>query len=240
MTTAPSPREQYALQEEFIHAHARCESGGITFQSCGREWRLLRPADLESLWDSITDDAFAEDERLPYWVELWPSTLALALLLTKNKENIAGKICLDIGCGLGFTALLASSLGARVIGMDYEPEALVYAAKNAAINNVPQPLWTVMDWRFPAVAKGSCDFIWGGDIMYEKRFVRPVFDFLNHCLAPQGRVWFAEPGRGPYEHFSGLLAQNGWISKRVSRNKVESLHIQSVPVTANLWELRRL
>jgi predicted nicotinamide N-methyase len=224
---------------DHIAAHAVLEPGKIVLNLCGREWTLLRPADLESLWASITDEAFTADERLPYWVELWPASLALAVWLKGNKERIANRICLDLGCGLGFTALVGSLAGARVIGMDYEPAALAYARKNAARNAVPSPLWTVMDWRKPALAPKSCAYIWGGDVMYENRFVAPVFDFIAYALAENGVAWIAEPGRNTYELFKNTLVSKGWKSRCIAANTVDPLHVQISPVSVRLWELSR-
>ena len=208
--------------------------------ACGRQWCLRRPADLESLWEALAEDEFAADERLPYWVELWPASLALAEWLRMQRKSIAGSLCLDLGCGLGFTAMVASWLGAGVIGIDYEPVALSYARRNAAVNGVPQPRWVAMDWRFPAVRPRSCSFIWGGDIMYEKRFVVPVCDFLEHALAPGGRVWVAEPSRNVYALFSRTLAERGWQSRQIMERAVEALHTQKHPVSVKLWELSRV
>jgi predicted nicotinamide N-methyase len=229
---------------EHIAAHAVLEPGKITLTLCGREWTLLRPADLESLWTDIankaaTPETFTTDERLPYWVELWPSSLALAVWLDNNRERIAGNICLDLGCGLGFTALVGSRAGGKVVGMDYEPEALAYARKNASLSAVPSPLWAVMDWRRPAVAPKSCARIWGGDVMYENRFVAPVFDFLAYALAEDGVAWMAEPGRGAYDLFRSALAGRGWKSRCIAENSVDALHVQPSPVSVRLWELSR-
>lgn len=222
-----------------IDAQARSEPGRISLRLCGKDWILHRPADLETLWETMTDEIFAADERLPYWVELWPSSLALALWLQQNQARIAGRLCLDLGCGLGFTALVGAWLGARVLGMDYESEALSYARKNAAANAVPSPTWVTMDWRTPALLPQSCEYIWGGDVMYENRFVEPVFTFLEHALSASGKVWIAEPGRGAYEHFQRALLRRGWRSRCVAQEKVESLHVQEVPVSVRLWELAR-
>lgn len=211
----------------------------VQIQLCGRQWHLERAADLETLWEAMCDDEGCSDERLPYWTELWPSSLVLAEWLHHNKAMIAGKRCLDIGCGLGLTALVASWLGGDVIAMDYEPEALYFANRNAIHNNVPSPLWVLMDWRFPAVLAQSCDIIWGGDIMYETRFVDPVLTFLEHSLAPDGRVWVAEPNRNVYKHFRSSLLQRGWKYTKVTTEKIDALYEQNVPVTVNLWELCR-
>ena len=86
----------------------------ITVHCAGRGWRLERAADLEALWDAMTEDAAAfEDERIPYWAELWPSSLVLAEWLALRRADIAGRRCLDLGCGLGLTALVGQWLGAR-------------------------------------------------------------------------------------------------------------------------------
>lgn len=211
----------------------------ISVAACGREWILRRPARLEELWDSMTQQDFGDDERLPYWVELWPASLALSEWLQENRETIAGKTCIDLGCGLGLTAMVGSWLGAKVLAMDYEPEALFFARKNAAVNGVPQPFWTAMDWRRPAVARGCADRVWGGDIMYERRFVAPVLAFLEHTLAPGGRAWMAEPGRDVYEHFRGALVSGGWKSSLVRTVRVDPLYVQPVGVGVKLWELSR-
>ena len=206
----------------------------------GRQWRLERAADLEELWQSMTEagDAF-EDERLPYWTELWPSSLVLAEWLSLCAGRIRGRPCLDLGCGLGLTAQVGQWLGARVAGMDYEAEALRFAARNARRNRVPQPAWLLMDWRHPALRAGSMDCIWGGDIMYEKRFVSPVLRFLAHALAPGGAVWVAEPGRTVYDAFLHALSAFGFQGRRVHAGQVRVIHDAPVTVTVHIWELSR-
>ena len=101
------------------------------------------------------------------------------------------------------------------------------------------PLWTVMDWRQPAVRPRSIFRLWGGDIMYEKRFVAPVMHFLSHVLADDGAAWVAEPGRGVYEAFLQALHCGGLEGRRVFTERVEPLYAQPVPVTVAVWEIRR-
>lgn len=213
----------------------------IHIEAAGRPWTLERAADLETLWENMDDasHAFADDERLPYWTELWPSSLVLANWLADNAAHIKGRMCLDMGCGLGLCSLVGSWLGARVIGMDYEPEALHFAHRNATINAVPQALWTVMDWRNPAIAAQSIDVVWGGDIMYERRFVEPVLAFLDHVLAQNGKAWVAEPGRSVYNHFRDALDMRGWKAKPVHVATTSALYEQAAPITVHLWELHR-
>ena len=187
----------------------------------------------------LDDPQNFEDERLPYWTELWPSSIALCRWLEERRAEIAGRPCLDLGCGLGLTAMVGQWLGAQVIGMDYEEEALHFASLNARHNGVTSPLWTVMDWRQPAVRPRSIFRLWGGDIMYEKRFVAPVMHFLSHVLADDGAAWVAEPGRGVYEAFLQALHGGGLEGRRVFTERVEPLYAQPVPVTVAVWEIRR-
>ena len=60
----------------------------ISVRAAGRLWRLERAADLEALWEAMTADAddFA-DERLPYWTELWPASVALADWLGRDRRS---------------------------------------------------------------------------------------------------------------------------------------------------------
>ncbi|MDR2489167.1 MAG: methyltransferase [Desulfovibrio sp.] len=222
-----------------IAVNAIMETGRIRFTLCGRDWVLLRPACLEVLWETLDDGEFGDDERLPYWVELWPSSLALAVWLKRNQNRIIGRNCLELGCGLGFTSLIGAYLGAKVLAMDYNADALSFARQNAEANALPHPLWVLMDWRKPAVAPKSCDFIWGGDIIYEDRFVEPIFAFLDYTLADNGRAWIAEPGRITFERFKTTLLAEGWRFRRMAGEYVDALYAQKIPVSVNLWELSR-
>ncbi len=210
----------------------------------GRTWRLERVADLEALWDQMTEGDFGEDDRLPYWAELWPASLALVEHLGRVRARIAGRACLDLGCGLGLTAIAGALHGARVLGMDYELDALRHAARNADLNldqAGPPPLWALMDWRAPGVRPGSIECLWAGDILYEKRFIEPVADFLDHALAPDGVAWLAGPERRVHQPFGEHMASLGFARKKVLTNHaVFPFHSGQGPlVKINIWELRR-
>ena len=192
---------------------------------------------MEALWEAMTE--FTEDERLPYWTELWPSSLVLAEWLYEQRERLAGQPCLDLGCGIGLTALVGTWLGAGVIGMDYEPEALRFASRNAVHNGVPQPCWVAMDWRKPTVKPRSLRFIWGGDIMYEQRFAAPVLDFLDYALDGDGVAWVAEPSRAVYDAFRSQLVSRRWAGRCVYEKPIEALYPQERPVPVRIWEIRR-
>lgn len=208
----------------------------LEIEACGRVWFIERPGDLETLWDEMELADFDDDERLPYWVEIWPASLLLCRWLEENRDRIAGKPCLDLGCGLGLTATVAAWFGARVVGVDYEPEALRFARGNAALNRVSPPLFTVMDWRKPGLRAEAFHFIWGGDIFYEKRFFEPVEALLRTKLAPGGAVVVADPERTVSRPVWERLRSLGWRAEQVMMDKVALLGQNQ---TVRLWRLTR-
>lgn len=223
---------------ESTPAHA-AQAGLVETEVEGRLWRLARPADLESLWDLLGQEQFGDDERLPYWVELWPAAVLLARFIAQRPEAVAGRACLDAGCGLGLPALVAAAAGARVLAFDYEPEALLYARRNAALNlraGEAAPLFAAMDWRCPAVARGGAEVILGADILYERRFFEPVAAFLDHALAPGGRIYIADPERSVSAGAAGRLEAKGWRVRTALTSKVAQ---GGQDMTVHLLEITR-
>jgi hypothetical protein len=49
---------------------------------------FLRVSNPNELSDSLDAEDFGQDERFPYWAELWPSSLALARFLVRR--GVAG------------------------------------------------------------------------------------------------------------------------------------------------------
>ncbi|OEU65326.1 MAG: methyltransferase type 11 [Desulfovibrio sp. S3730MH75] len=206
----------------------------IAVNTAGREWKIERTADLESLWNSIGEDDFGDDERLPYWAELWPASVLLGEWLYRNRELIKGKKCLDLGCGLGLTAVIGASLGADVVAFDYEFLPLHFARNNAELNETTQPLWLQMDWRDHALSEGSFDYIWGGDVFYEKRFFGPLERLFRQVLKPGGTIWMAEPVRDISTPVWEKLDSLGW---KTSLPLTEKAACCNAEMTVNIREV---
>lgn len=204
----------------------------------GRTFLVERAGDLESLWEDLGHEDFGADERLPYWVELWPSSLSLARFLAARSAEIDGLACLDLGCGLGLTALAAAAAGAKVLGLDYERPAVAFARHNAALNGLDGPLWVQMDWREPGFAPGAFQRIWGADILYEKRFFEPLERLFDLVLAPGGRIWIAEADREVSRPAWDHLRSRGWAARRLSTESVASV-TGDFEATVHMWELTR-
>jgi len=138
--------------------------------------------------DLIDEEAFANDEFLPYWAELWPAARALAAAL----PPVAGLRVVELGCGLGLPSLVAAARGAEVTATDWAREAVELLQRNAARNELELSA-EVRDWRQPWSAR--FDLVLAADVLYERRNVEPLVEQLQE-LAPTALVALA--GR-PYE-----------------------------------------
>lgn len=204
---------------------------------CGRFFRFERPADLESLWSAMDEADLGRDERIPYWVEIWPAAILLAQWILESAPSLAGQTCLELGCGLGLCACAATACSARTVGVDYEPEAVRYAHANARLNNLPSQLFALMDWRSPGFKKRAFSYILGADIVYEKRFFDPLLSLFDTALAPGGRIWLTAPIRNVSKDFWTLLERRGWRPKRLRRRAVTYREYNNMDV--ELWEITR-
>jgi predicted nicotinamide N-methyase len=166
------------------------------------ELSLLRPVSPDALLD---EDAFARDEFLPYWAELWPAATALAVAL----PDVAGLRVVELGCGLGLPSLVAAARGADVTASDWAEDAIELLRENAARNGLALRA-EVRDWREPWPER--FDVVIAADVLYERRNVEPLLERLRE-LAPVAYVGLA--GR-PYEaEFLGKAGSAIEIAERV-------------------------
>jgi predicted nicotinamide N-methyase len=165
---------------------------------------LLRPESPEAL---IDEAAFAHDEFLPYWAELWPAASALAAAL----PDVRGLRVVELGCGLGVTSLVAAAKGAQVTATDWAPEAIELLQRNAERNGLELHA-EIRDWRDPW--DDRFDLALAADVFYERRNVEPLVARLAE-LAPTALIGLA--GR-PYEaEFLRLAPAAVEVAPRVVR-----------------------
>jgi ETFB lysine methyltransferase len=213
---------------------AECQP--VPVHCAGRTWILQRAGDMETLWDSFSEEDFGTDERMPYWAELWPASVLLGEWIQAHAGELERTLCLDLGCGLGLASVIASSAGARVVAVDYEWPA-VYCARQAMRANGVDFHPVQMDWRAPAFRAGVFPLIFGGDILYEERFVEPVAELLQRALSPTGRAWFAGPERSPSRYAWERLPELGFSVDALASKVIDW---KGHPVNVFLREVRRL
>jgi predicted nicotinamide N-methyase len=163
-----------------------------------RTFTMTVVRDPDVLLERVTPAQFAQDERLPYWAELWTSSLALARFCLEEID-FRGKRVLELGCGVGLVGLSAASGGAHVVMSDYEHDALLFSQYNALVNLTPAVVrkrihFRHLDWRAPGLM-GQYDAVLGADILYERSLHGPLLRVLDEALAPGGRVVLTDPER---------------------------------------------
>ncbi len=177
----------------------------------GRILPLLVPEDPEALLD---EDAFAEDEFMPYWAEMWPSGLALADALGRVRPRRV----VELGCGIGIPSLTAALDGAEVIATDWADDAIELLRTNAERvgARLDARVWSWTD--DPGDLAG--DLVLASDVLYEARNATPVLAALEAIVAPGGEAWIADPGRASAPAFFEQAAQ-AWtldtVAPRITR-----------------------
>lgn len=198
VSSAPAAEEFRAvLASRYDVATLRLTVGAEIFD-------ILHVRDTNKLLDLVSPEVFSEDERLPYWADIWTSSLDLAGWLLEG-QGTAGQSVLELGSGVGLSGIVAARAGARVMLTDYETDALVFARYNALMNLSADTFRNCirclpMDWRAPDLTE-RFDVIIGADIVYERRNFLPVLSLLQTHLLPGGRALLTEPDRAVGQAF---------------------------------------
>ena len=150
----------------------------------GRPLRLLRPRDGDAVLDELLAEDDPDEDRLPFWTQLWPSGTALA--------------------------------GAGVLVVDRSPEAITFAAANAARNGATlQTAVCAFDQPERLLAEAPWDLVLAADVLYEQRNVPVLLWLLPRLVGPSGEVWLADPGRPMLPRFLAGAEATGWRREQV-------------------------
>jgi predicted nicotinamide N-methyase len=187
---------------------------------------------LDELIEQGPESEGVKDERLPYWAELWPSSIALAEYLLQNHDITSGMNALELGCGVGLAGMAAARRGADVLVSDYQPDALRLTELNWLMNLGRAPAALLLDWRTASLSQ-KFDLIIASDVVYEKRFFDPLIVTFKNLLSPAGRVLLSEPNRNIAREFFSSLTENGFIfqsvdSKVTFKDKIYQVTIYSI------------
>jgi predicted nicotinamide N-methyase len=159
-----------------------------TIDVAGHSLTLLLPASAEEL---IDEEAFDDEEFLPYWAELWPSGVALAKAVADL--DLRGSSVLELGAGLGLPSLAAALGGADVLATDWAGEAVELLRLNAGRNRVQlradRVRWDDAD---ELVRQTPWAVVLGADLLYEQRNADQLLELLPRLGSD---VLLADPGR---------------------------------------------
>jgi predicted nicotinamide N-methyase len=166
----------------------------------GRTFVITRPGESDRMLDHpAVRSAFAVDEYMPYWADLWPAARMLAKAVVREPwptTPTAKLQALEVGCGLGLPGIAALSVGLRVTFSDCDATALRFAADNARANGLEDFDLLQMDWRYPP-ADRQYPVILGSDLIYEMRNVTPLVALIRQVLRPGGTCLLTDQDRVP-------------------------------------------
>jgi predicted nicotinamide N-methyase len=179
-----------------------------------RSFVISRPSESDKLLDHpAVHAAFAADEYLPYWAELWPAArmLAKAILREPWAERAARAdplTALEIGCGLGLPGVAALAMGLRVVFSDYDATALRFAADNAEANGFADFETLQLDWRYPSPGM-QFPILLASDLIYEVRNVAPLVGLIQKVMHPDGLCLLTDQDRVPSHVLRDTLTAEG-------------------------------
>jgi predicted nicotinamide N-methyase len=189
------------------------------FAHGGWEVEMILPRAADEL---IDETEFADDERLPYWAELWPSARALTRYLLENSsakvrecesakvdDGWAGVRALELGSGVALPSLALAGQGADVLATDWYDDALRFARANAERNGLPPLRTELLDWREPRRGWGY-GLVIAADVLYEPRNGPLLLTLFPRVVAPGGTILIADPGRVYAGDFLRLAREHGW------------------------------
>jgi predicted nicotinamide N-methyase len=173
-------------------------------------WTFLisRPDESDHLLDHpVVRSAFAADEYLPYWADLWPAARMLAKAIVREPWP-GGQEALEVGCGLGLPGIAALAMGLRIIFSDYDATALRFAARNARDNGFEDFRVLPLDWRYPPAGL-RVPVVLASDLLYELRHVEPLVALVKQVLEPGGMCLLTDQDRVPSYALRETLTAEG-------------------------------
>jgi len=179
-----------------------------------RTFVIDRPSDSDKLLNHpAIHAAFAADEYLPYWADLWPAARMLAKAIlrepwTDHAARFDALTALEIGCGLGLPGIAAMAAGLRVTFSDYDATALKYAADNARANGFFNFDTLQFDWRYPPPGI-QFPVLLASDLIYEVRNIAPLVGLIQEAMHPDGMCLLTDQDRVPSHVLRDRLAAEG-------------------------------
>lgn len=183
--------------------------------SFGFQWKIHARTQLDDETSHVSENAFRRRTGF-------------------RPEDLAGKLVLDVGCGMGRFAEVATRWGAHVVGIDLSTAAEV-AAQNLADRNAAFFQADVFQLPF---APGSFDFIYSIGVLHHTPNCEQAVKVLPRLLKPGGRiaVWLYS-SYNPWYRMSDVYRK---VTRRMPQNVLYKLCYIVVPLYGVHQVLRRI
>jgi len=149
-------------------------------------------------------------------------------------EDLAGKLVLDVGCGMGRFAEVATRWGAHVVGIDLSLAAEV-AARNLAER--PASIFQADVFKLP-FAPESFDYIYSIGVLHHTPNCEQAFKALPRLLKPDGRIaiWLYSSYNAWYK-MSDVYRK---VTRRMPSRLLHTLCYGSIPLYGVHQVLRKI
>ncbi|HJQ12951.1 MAG TPA: methyltransferase domain-containing protein [Gemmatimonadaceae bacterium] len=199
----------------------RFRTSWVDVHVADRTYNILKPANADDL---IREEDFVKDERLPYWADIWPSSVILAAKLLESDGG--GRTALELGCGVGLCTIAATSAGYDVLSTDYYEDALEFTRANVFTSLGAAARTKLFDWRHPPKDLPRFDLAFASDVLYEREYALLLPQILRRALAPRGQAMIADPGRVAAPMFVEACEELGIAAEKIETRPFESGEIR--------------
>lgn len=179
--------------------------------------RLEIVEDTDLLLDHYARHHGNDLDMMPYYAMLWPSAEALVEYILDSALPLRNARVLEVGCGLGYPAIVCAKLGAQVVATDFHPDCLPLLQRNAALNDLQQFEAHCLDWT--KIEQSDFDVVLGSDLLYEERNIESLAQGLARFRDRESLILLSDPGRDPLQSAVNRICEFGFTqTTRVVRD----------------------
>lgn len=130
-----------------------------------------------------------------------------------ERAELANKLVLDAGCGMGRYSLVAYSLGAEVVALDLSDAVLCLVDE---ARRRPKLHLVQGDLLHPPLKRGAFDFVYSHGVLHHTSDTKKAFDAVAELVKAGGKlsVWlYGKAGRFAQFATNPLRYPNGWVAR---------------------------
>lgn len=221
---------EHALPSELQDLYRRFTVLEETITVGERVFEMIRPRNADEL---ISEADYVKDERLPYWADIWPSSVVLGNWLLTHPSHEG---TLELGCGAGLVTTSATASGRTVVATDYYHDAILFAKANAIRNTGIAPEVRMADWSDLPDDLGRFDLVLASDVLYEPRYPPMVANAISRTIRDGGLAIVADPGRVAAPMFPAALEAE---RLRILRKETVPYSVNQISQKIDLYHIVR-